>query len=189
MTWKGSVKDRVEGNVICAYCNGKKAIPGKTSFKALYPEMAAEYSLNNKVNSDTILSTYSPIVEWDCLVCKMSWKSSVKDRVNKEIDCPYCNGREAIRGKTSFKALHSDMMKEWNLGNWLFIDPDDIIENYSGSVWWTCSECKNSYAMSPKKKLYYQKRKKEPCPYCKGMRRKMHHFYDIIGLDNANMVY
>nr|WP_314465323.1 zinc-ribbon domain-containing protein [uncultured Clostridium sp.] len=44
------------------------------------------------------------------------------------------------------------------------------------SVWWTCSECQNSYAMSPKKKLYYQKRKKKPCPYCRGIRRKMHHF-------------
>ena len=44
-----------------------------------------------------------------------------------------------MRGKTSFKALHSDLMKEWNLGNWLFIDPDDIIENYSDSVWGTCS--------------------------------------------------
>ena len=68
------------------------------------------------------------------------------------------------------------MMKEWNLGNWLFIDPDNIIENYSGSVWWTCSECRNSYAMSPRKKLFYQKRKKKTCPYCKGLRRKMHHF-------------
>lgn len=75
--------------------------------------MAAEYSLSNKVSSDVILSTYSPLVEWDCLVCKMSWKGSVKDRVNEEIDCP----KEAIRGKTSFKALHSDLMKEWNLGN------------------------------------------------------------------------
>ncbi len=171
-----SVKDRVDGNAFCPYCIGKIAIPGKTSFKALYTEMAAEYSSNNEVSSDIILSTYSPLVEWDCLVCKMSWKDSVKDRVNEEIDCPYCNGREVIRGKTSFKALHSDMMKEWNLGNWLFIDPDYIIENYSDSVWWTCSECQNSYAMSPKKKLYYQKRRKEPCPYCRGMRRKMHHF-------------
>lgn len=176
MAWKSSVKDRVAGNAICPYCSGKKAIPGKTSFKALYPEMAAEYSSNNEVSSDTILSTYSPLVEWDCPVCNMTWKGSVKDRVNEEIDCPYCNGREAIRGKTSFKALHSDMMTEWNLGNWLFIDPDDIIENYSGSVWWTCYGCQNSYAMSPKKKLYYRKRKKQPCPYCKGLRRKMHHF-------------
>lgn len=171
-----SMKERYFGGRDCACLEGKKAIPGKTSFKALYPEMAAEYSSNNEVSSDTIISTYSPLVEWDCPVCNMTWKGSVKDRVNEEIDCPYCNGREAIRGKTSFKALHSDMMKEWNLGNWLFIDPDDIIENYSGSVWWTCSECRNSYAMSPRKKLFYKKRKKKTCPYCKGLRRKMHHF-------------
>ena len=176
MTWKGSIKARVDGNAICPYCSGKKAIPGKTSFKALYPEMAAEYSLNNEVSSDTILSTYSLLVEWDCPVCNMTWKGSVKDRVNEEIDCPYCNGREAIQGKTSFKTLHVDMMKEWHFGNWLFIDPDNIIEDYSGNVWWTCSKCQNSYSMSPKKKLYYQKRKKEPCPYCKGRHRKMHHF-------------
>ena len=176
MSWNGAIKDRIDGKIDCPYCNGRKAIPGKTSFKALYPEMAAEYSSNNEVSSDTIISTYSPLVEWDCPVCNMTWKGSVKDRVNEEIDCPYCNGREAIRGKTSFKALHSDMMKEWNLGNWLFIDPDDIIENYSGSVWWTCSECRNSYAMSPRKKLFYKKRKKKTCPYCKGLRRKMHHF-------------
>ncbi len=65
-----SVKDRVDGNAFCPYCIGKMAIPGKTSFKALYTEMAAEYSSNNEVSSDIILSTYSPLVEWDCLVCK-----------------------------------------------------------------------------------------------------------------------
>lgn len=58
----------------------------------------------------------------------------MKDRVNEEIDCSYCNGREAIRGETSFKALHVDMMKEWHIGNWLFIDHDNIIEDYSGNV-------------------------------------------------------
>jgi len=54
----------------------------------------------------------------------MTWKGSIKDRVNEEIDYPYCNGREAICGKTSFKALHSEMIKEWNLGNRLFIHPE-----------------------------------------------------------------
>ena len=59
----------------------------------------------------------------------------MKVRVDGNAICPYCNGREAILRKSSFKALHSNMMKDWNLGNWFFIDLDDIIENYSGSVW------------------------------------------------------
>lgn len=45
--------------------SGKVSLIVTTNFKALYPEIAAEYSSNNEVSSDTILSTYSPLVEWE----------------------------------------------------------------------------------------------------------------------------
>ena len=37
---------------------------------------------------------------------------------------------KAIPGKTSFTALHPDLMNEWNwINNYVFVDPDEITEN------------------------------------------------------------
>lgn len=53
-----SMKERYFEARDCACAEGKKAIPERTSFKALYPEMAAECSDINEVDLDIVLPTY-----------------------------------------------------------------------------------------------------------------------------------
>ena len=64
--WSSTVKERVNGKTECPYCAGSKPIPGKTSFKAIYPEMAVEFSVKNEQDPDKIIPTYSDTVLWNC---------------------------------------------------------------------------------------------------------------------------
>ncbi len=172
MEWFGSVRDRVNGSKECPYCTGKKAIPGKTSFKALYPELAKEYALMNEYDPDLLISTYSFDMKWNCSVCGMEWVASIKDRVNGDVECPYCSGKKAIPGKTSLKALYPELMNEWKyISNLLLINPDYVLPSSTKEVWWECSHCNKSYSIKIIDKVSMYRRNKKSCPYCKGYRR------------------
>jgi DNA-directed RNA polymerase subunit RPC12/RpoP len=113
MGWEASIRERVNRDKECPYCSGKKAIPGKTSFKALYPELDKEYSLINKYDPDTLVPTYTIDMKWNCSICDIGWEASISDRVNGVKECSYCSGTKAIPGKTSFKALYPELMNDW----------------------------------------------------------------------------
>jgi DNA-directed RNA polymerase subunit RPC12/RpoP len=72
-------------------------------------------------------------------------EASVRDRVNGEAECPYCNGRKAIPGRTSFKALYPELMKEWkHISNLLLINLDYVLPTSTKEVWWKCPQCKKN---------------------------------------------
>ena len=172
MEWEASIRDRVNGEVDCPYCNGRKAIPGRTSFKALYPELMMEYSSDNVQNPDELVPSYTLLMKWNCSKCSMEWEASIRDRVNGEVDCPYCSGRKAIPGRTSLKALYPELMKEWKyISNLLIVNPDFVLPSSTKESWWECERCNKSYTIKIKDKVNMFKRHKESCPYCKGYRR------------------
>jgi len=177
-----SYRERFYAHRDCACIEGRKAIPGKNSFKALYPRLDKELSIRNEIDTDMILPNSSAVVEWDCPDCDMTWKSSVRERVESFVNgdnitcCPYCAGKKPIPGKNSFMVRQPELMKEWHIVNWLFIHPDNILEDCNKKVWWNCSVCQHAYHMSPKRRLYYIKRNRISCLYCKGLRRKKVHF-------------
>lgn len=106
------------------------------------------------------------------------------DRLYKTLNCPYCSGELPIPGKTSFKALYPDLMKDWKKINNVFVDADLVTENYDQNVWWKCSTCHSSYEMSIKARVIYYKRNQESCGYCKGYRRR---FYNIIKIKHNKL--
>ena len=70
------------------------------------------------------------------------------------------------------------ILKKWKSGtnNYLLAYPDSILSSYNKIIWWNCPK-NHQYSMSLKKKLYYRMRGQEPCPYCKGRRRNLSHFF------------
>ena len=98
----------------CAYCNDVKVLPGYNSFKARHEDLMAEwdYTKNNDLGYDPDLISDANIryVSWLCSTCGMKYTDFVKNRIfdkeNGIISCPYCSGRKALPGVTSFKALH-----------------------------------------------------------------------------------
>ena len=177
--YQSSIINRVEEG--CPYCEGRLAIPGKTSFKALYPEIEKELIQDELVDFDTdyIFPDYlkSKTFNWSCKKCDGKYQSSIISRI--EEGCPYCNNRKALYGLNSILDTEPIVMKEWlyPINMLLGLNPKNMLAQDSRKVWWKCSDCGQTYKQSPQKRVLIKKRKMKACPHCKGYHRNQHHFF------------
>ncbi|MBR2408383.1 MAG: zinc-ribbon domain-containing protein [Lachnospiraceae bacterium] len=172
------IKDVVSGEECCPYCKGIRALPGVNSLQALYPDIAARYSLKNPHTADEVLPTSTSYHLWDCPDCGGEYNALMADVVSGEHTCPYCNDRMVLPGFNDFATRHPDLMGEYDyITNYIFTDSDKISERSFEPLWWICSRNpEHRYLISPRKRLWFQMRHREPCPYCKGRRYKKLHF-------------
>ena len=174
--WVSTVADRINGSASCPYCDGRKAIPGITSLKALYSEIAEEFSADNNRDPDTVLPTSSTYTVWSCRQCNQTWGSSIADRVGGLASCPYCDGRKAIPGVTSLEVLYPELISEWNeLANIFIEAADTILPKSTVTAWWRCSQCGFNYTARIKDRVRDILRSRNTCSYCKGYRRIKHY--------------
>lgn len=178
LEYQAPINEMVTGEKECPYCSGKLAVPGRTSLLALYPDIAKMWSANNEKDADYVLPNVLTDALWICLECGNEFWGKIKEVVDGETDCPYCNNRKVMPGFNSFEVRHKDLIEEWDyVNNYIIVDPNTISDNHASPVWWICKNNKNHhYPMSVSRKLMYQKRNRESCPYCKGLRVKKRHF-------------
>jgi len=173
------IKDIIEGIDECPYCKGTRVLPGFNSVKALYPNIAKRWSPNNDYDSDMMLPTSCERVKWICDTCTGEYSARVKDVVNGEDECPYCSGKKVLPGFNSFADKHPDLVAEMDeVANYLLSkSPYEVLDTSDYKFWFICkNDPKHKYSMSPRTRLMFQKRGREPCLYCRGHRRKLHHF-------------
>ena len=172
------VCDMVSGEAECPYCSGAKVLPGFNSVAVKYPELLERLSVNDFTNLDEYLPTAKKTCLWRCPKCGGEAEFRICDMVIGKAECPYCNGTKVLPGFNSFAAKHSDLLPEWDyVANYLLDNPDTISERSTRKYWWYCSiDPTHKYCMSPKDRLMFQKRQRNPCLYCKGRRRKKGHF-------------
>lgn len=103
LEWIASPKGRSEGTSVCPYCSGEKVIPGKTSLKALYPELMTEWHEINclLIDADSIFENYSQNVWWRCSKCQKSYEMSPKAKITYykryQESCAYCKGYRKLK--------------------------------------------------------------------------------------------
>ena len=167
----------INGEAECPYCNNKKLLSGFNSLADKYPDIVNLWSDQNELSPNQVLPN-TTIATWTCPTCRENYPARIIDVINGIADCPYCSGRKALPGKTSFAALHPDLMEDWDfIANYCLVNPDEILDTYSQKVWWNCKRSsEHKYPLSPADKVFYQKRHRESCPYCKGRRRKKKFF-------------
>ncbi|MBM9834042.1 zinc-ribbon domain-containing protein, partial [Enterococcus faecalis] len=86
-----------------------------------------------------VTATSSKIVMWSCQKCKENYSESIRNRVQKNFECPYCSGKKILKGFNSFDVKYPHLMKEWDyLNNVLLLNPSEISESNTKSVWWIC---------------------------------------------------
>ena len=166
------------GTASCPYCDNRQLLPGFNSLAARYPEIAKKWSSKNEKTADEHLFNSRTYAIWDCPDCHGEYNALIDEIVAGTYDCPYCNDRRVLPGFNSFAVRHEDLLKEWDfINNYLLADPDQISESFATPVWWKClNDSSHKYHMSPADRLMFQKRHREPCAYCKGLRRKKRHF-------------
>ena len=175
--YKARICERTIGDDACPYCRNEKVLAGFNDLAFVAPGLASEWSSANPDKPSEYLRTSPHTALWACPTCHGEYVARICDRFVNDCICPYCNEKKVLPGFNSFAAKHPDEMEEWDeLANYLLADPDEILSSYNQKLWWNCTQG-HKYDMSPKQKLYYRMRKMQPCPYCKGRRRKLHHFF------------
>lgn len=174
------IKDMISGDANCPYCKGMKVLAGFNSLKVKNPELAKQISPLNEVDADHILPSKHSVQLWRCPDCGGDYAATTLDMENG-YTCPYCNDRLLLKGFNSFGDKHPDLLEEMDeIANYLLPYTEfDVLDASDKKFWWTCPKNpKHKYSMSPKTRLLFQKRNREPCLYCRGQRRKLNHFID-----------
>ena len=57
---------------------------------------------------------------------------------NKGHGCPYCSGRDAIKGKNDLQTTNPVLASEWNYEKNENLRPDAVTANSGQKVWWKC---------------------------------------------------
>lgn len=109
------------------------------------PKLVAKYDFEkNKeigIDFDAMTARASTKVWWKCSKCGNVWFATVASQNDRiEHGCPYCSGRQVIKGKTDLLTLFPDVAKEWNYDKNGDLQPSDVSSKSGIKVWWKCSE-------------------------------------------------
>ena len=172
-----SIQDREIGDSSCPYCSNRRRLGGFNTLEVTNEELAAEWSPNNIRPITDFFETDVYFAYWICPECLGEYKCRICDRKVGDNKCPYCNGIKVLENYNSLYVKHNDLMEEWDYkNNYLICNPNKISDKSNTHVWWICPDCKNTYSLQVKVRVYYKKRKRKPCPYCKGLRQKKRYF-------------
>ena len=178
----------MENGYTCPYCNGRQVLKGFNSLADVNPELAKLVSPLNLKGADEILPSKATPQVWRCPDCGGDYNATILEMENG-YTCPYCDNRQVLKGFNSFGDRHPELLPElYELGNaGLGRSPFDMLGTSSVKLWWVCpKDERHKYFMSPKTRLMFQKRDREPCLYCRGQRRKKNHFINYYGNKKNN---
>ena len=173
------IYNREFGDDSCPYCHDRKVLAGFNSLDVTKKELIPEWSQNNERPMYDFFSSSAYSALWICPTCNGEYSEKIYNREFGDDSCPYCHNRKLLPGFNSFNVRHDDLLQEWDyINNYLIVDPNTILDTFNDDVWWNCKKHNQTYKyqMSPKRKVYLQKRHMQSCPLCKGRRRKKLHY-------------
>lgn len=161
--YQTSVSDKVDYNIKCPYCSGKKILIGFNDLQTTDPILASEWNyVKNNNLKPTMVSRQSNKKVWWIDQFEHEWEAVICNRTNGA-GCPYCSGRLAITGINDLQTLRPDLMQEWNWdkNNKLGIYPNEVSVCSHKKAWWTCRFCGSSIFSSIKERT-----ESNSCTYC-----------------------
>ena len=162
----------------CPYCSGKKVLSGFNDLQTVSPKMLVDwdYEKNGDLLPSMITAGSKKNIWWKCHVCNFSWQVSPNSRKFGERGCPKCSEskrRKSFRkaflqeGKNDLLSQAPDILKEWDYGKNLGLDPEEYTINSKEKVWWKCIQCGNLWQATIKNRI----RRNSGCPICKKHKR------------------
>lgn len=176
------LQDEADGRDSCPFCDERTPTPGVNSLKVLHPEWMDEFDPENTVDPDTVFETYTQPLFWICKEGHHYPRSPLlrlQDEALGREPCPICGNRQIQPGVNSFAAKHKDLLAEWDyVSNYIIVDPDHVSDKSNIKVWFRCMKNPEheNYDMSIATRVLFKERGNNPCPICKGRRRKKRHF-------------
>ncbi|MBQ2237358.1 MAG: hypothetical protein II317_04565 [Clostridia bacterium] len=137
--WQATIDSRNTGRG-CPYCASQKILKGYNDLLTINPTLAKEWNheKNDKLTPSDVMPNSNKKVWWKCSNGH-EWQAMVSSR-NKGACCPYCSGRNAIKGENDLQTVNPTLAKEWNYEKNNGLTPMDVLPNSGKNVWWKCSE-------------------------------------------------
>lgn len=159
----------------CPVCGNRRVQPGENDLRSTNPDLAAQFHphRNGQLSPEQLVSGSNKIVWW---ICQQGheWENSVSNR-NRGQGCPFCSGRNAIKGKNDLQTLSPSLAKEWLIEKNLPLKLAEISGKSGKRVWWECAENHQYQA------IVQDRLNGSGCPYCSG-HRVLIGFNDLLHL-------
>ena len=127
-------------------------------------ELMAEWNWEKNIEFDfdpKLLTVGSGKKVWWKCSKGHEWQATI-DRRSQGKGCPYCSGRNAIKGENDLQTVNPALAKEWNYDKNNGLTPTDVLPSSNKKVWWTCGKGHEWQAM------IRSRNDGRGCPYCSG---------------------
>ncbi len=159
--WEAICSNRAKGRG-CPACAGF-VITEHNNLAALYPNLAAEYSVKNPLPASKISPGSNKRVWWKCSKseCGFEWQTAPGNRAKLGNNCPACAGQRATKTK-NILITHPDIAREYSERNQVPVT--QVMARTDRKVWWKClkPECGFEWQASPD----HRTARNQGCPSC-----------------------
>lgn len=139
--WQAIINNRSGRGNGCIYCAGSAVLQGFNDLETSHPELTKEWhpSKNMGLTPKEVSSGSRTKVWW---VCKDNheWETPVYTRPRH--GCPYCSGRNSIKGVTDLLTVNPLLASEWHPEKNLPLLPSEVKAGTNKRIWW---KCKNNH--------------------------------------------
>lgn len=159
-SYEAQIRNRVNGNG-CSYCAGKKVLKGYNDLETFFPEVASEWNYDKNIGLTPAMVVFgsNKKVWWRCKVCEGEYESTIINRTNRNVGCPYCAGQKVLVGFNDLQTKNPDLAVEWSGKNTL--KPAEVTLHSKRKVFWICPLGHDDYLMS-----ITQRSRRQGCPVC-----------------------
>lgn len=89
-----TIGSRTYGKANCPICANRRVLKGYNDLESNYPDIAKEWSKNNKYKPSEMVYGSKKKMLWNCMMCEKEYESSVRNRTQKGTKCPSCSRKE-----------------------------------------------------------------------------------------------
>ena len=146
------ISNRTYLNRGCPYCSGRKVVIGENDLQTLFPLIAAEA---HGWDPSIISPQSNKPLEWMCNKGH-TWTTKPAHRTSAQSGCPYCSGRNLIKGETDLASTHPQLTSE--AVGW---DPTKYKAGSHEKVSWSCNK-----GHEWKAEIHSRTTNKSGCPVC-----------------------
>jgi len=157
--WQATMANRTsKAGSDCPYCANKKVLQGYNDLLSQKPAIAKQFdTTKNTLSPESIYYRSNKKYWWICEK-NHSYEANLAYKIDRNIGCPYCSGRYAIRGENDLMTTHPHIVCQWSLKN--TIQPYEVKAGSNKSIWWNCE---NSHEW---KTAIHNRTTGKGCPYC-----------------------
>lgn len=172
--WLASINSRTSarGGTGCPYCTNKKVLAGYNDLSTTHPEIAKEWSDNNKISPTEVTAGSKKKVLWVCSYGHEWLASPEKRKIGR--GCPTCANKDVKAGFNDIITTAPILARQWSKNN--STTPEQVSAGSNEEFLWVCKN-NHEWKASPHARASGTR----GCPFCSG-KRVLASYNDLLSL-------